>query len=104
MRPPLNLADAAVCSGQATNVVAYRAVNQGRQGRFGQARSTNAADNEEAYLAPFGVGAPVIKNALLVKKFMSDYRDLPGVAGRDLARCLRPCPAQPESGDVRPGA
>jgi acetyl-CoA acetyltransferase len=69
----VNLADAAVCSGQATNVVAYRAVNQGRQGRFGQARSTSPADNEEAYLAPFGVAAPVIKNALLVKKFMSDF-------------------------------
>ena len=77
----VNLADAAVCSGQATNVVAYRAVNQGRQGRFGQARSTNAADNEEAYLAPFGVGAPVIKNALLVKKFMSDF----GISQESLA-------------------
>ena len=77
----VNLADAAVCSGQATNVVAYRAVNQGRQGRFGQARSTSAADNEEAYLAPFGVGAPVIKNALLVKKFMSDF----GISQESLA-------------------
>src|SRR3954451_25439567 len=69
----LNLADAAVCSGYATNVVAYRAVNQGRQGRFGQARSLAPADEANAYSAPFGNAAPVINNALLVSKFMHQY-------------------------------
>lgn len=69
----VNLADAAVSSGYANNVVAYRSVNQGRQGRFGQAHSTAPAGGEQAYLAPFGVAAPVVKNALLVKKFMHDH-------------------------------
>jgi acetyl-CoA acetyltransferase len=69
----VNMADAAVCSGLATNVVCYRSVNQGRQGRFGQARSTAPVEGEQAYLAPYGAAAPVIKNALLVKKFMEEH-------------------------------
>jgi acetyl-CoA acetyltransferase len=69
----VNLADAAVCAGYATNVVCYRSVNQGRQGRFGQARSTGPAVGEQTYLSPFGAAAPVVKNALLVRKFMHRY-------------------------------
>jgi acetyl-CoA acetyltransferase len=69
----LNLADAAVCSGYATNVIVYRSLNQGRQGRFGQARTTADAVGENAYLAPFGSAAPVVRNALLVQKFMHDH-------------------------------
>jgi acetyl-CoA acetyltransferase len=69
----VNIADAAVCSGYATNVVCYRSVNQGRQGRFGQAKSLGAAAGDQAYRSPFGAAAPVVWNALLVKKFMHQY-------------------------------
>ena len=69
----LLLADAAVCAGHATNVVVFRSIDQGRGGRFGQARSTDPAGGESAYLSPFGAAAPVVKNALLVSKFLSDY-------------------------------
>jgi acetyl-CoA acetyltransferase len=69
----LNLADAAVCSGYAEHVVVYRSLNQGRQGRFGQARTTADATGDNTYLSPFGAAAPVVRNALLVKKFMHQY-------------------------------
>ncbi len=67
-------ADAAVCSGQASTVVAYRALDQGRGGRFGQARPSGAATEEAAYLTPFGAAAPVVRNALLTTSFMHRYR------------------------------
>jgi hypothetical protein len=34
----INLADAAICAGYARNVVVYRAINQGREGRYGRSR------------------------------------------------------------------
>ena len=69
----INIADAAVCSGQAKNVVVYRALNQGNEGRFGQAHSTAAIQGEYAYLTPFGLAAPAVRNALLVQRFMHQY-------------------------------
>lgn len=66
----VNLADAAVCSGQAEVVVAYRAINQGRDGRFGRSTALDPAHGEAAYLAPFGVAAPVVRNALMTSAFM----------------------------------
>jgi acetyl-CoA acetyltransferase len=67
-------ADAAVCSGQASTVVAYRSLDQGRGGRFGQARPSGPATDEAAYLTPFGAAAPVVRNALLTARFMHLYR------------------------------
>src|SRR5262249_16752343 len=67
------IADAGVWSGYGTNGVCYRSVNQGRQGRFGQAKSLGAAVGDQAYRSPFGAAAPVVWNALLVKKFMHQY-------------------------------
>ncbi len=75
------LADAAVCTGQARHVVVFRSIDQGRGGRFGQARSTAPAAGEMAYLAPFGAAAPVVRNALLSAKFLHDH----GVATEALA-------------------
>ena len=69
----LLLADAAVCSGHATNVVAFRSLDQGRAGRFGQARSITPAADEFAYLSPFGAAAPVVRNAIIANKFMHKY-------------------------------
>lgn len=69
----LLLADAAVRSGQATTVVVFRAIDQGRGGRYGQARSTTPAAGESAYLSPFGAAAPVVRNALLAQRFLADH-------------------------------
>lgn len=69
----INLADAAVCAGYARNVVVYRAINQGREGRYGRSRGPAVAAGEEAYRAPFGAAVPAIWNALLTTRFMHDY-------------------------------
>jgi acetyl-CoA acetyltransferase len=69
----LLLADAAVCAGQAAHVVVFRSIDQGRGGRFGQARSTAPVAGESAYLSPFGAAAPVVRNALLAQKFLADH-------------------------------
>ena len=69
----LLLGDAAVCAGHAKHVVVFRALDQGRAGRFGQARSITPAAEEFAYLAPFGAAAPVVRNAIIANKFMHKY-------------------------------
>jgi acetyl-CoA acetyltransferase len=69
----INLADAAICAGYARNVVVYRAINQGREGRYGRSRGAGFAIGEETYRAPFGAGVPAIWNALLTQRFMHDY-------------------------------
>jgi acetyl-CoA acetyltransferase len=68
----INLADAAICASYARNVVVYRAINQGREGRYGRSRGAGFASGEEAYRAPFGAGVPAIWNALLSTRFMHD--------------------------------
>jgi acetyl-CoA acetyltransferase len=85
------VADAAVCAGYASNVIVYRGINQGREGRFGRvehgrfdrASSTPSASRplyrdlvvsgEHAYDIPYGGGAPVVWNALRSMKFMHKY-------------------------------
>lgn len=67
------LADAAVCSGYAEAVVVYRAINQGREGRYGRPKGVQTATGEAAYTVPFGVGAPAVRDALRTKKFMELY-------------------------------
>lgn len=68
----VNLADAVVSSGHARNVLVYRSVSQGRQGRFGQIFSAAASHGEYAFVTPFGGAAPVVRNALLTKRFMHE--------------------------------
>jgi acetyl-CoA acetyltransferase len=69
----IQLADAAVRTGYATNVVVYRGLNQGHEGRFGRQRGPNVASGEQAYNTPFGAAAPVVWNALRTMKFMRTY-------------------------------
>jgi acetyl-CoA acetyltransferase len=69
----VQLADAAVCSGYATNVVVYRGVNQGQEGRLGRHRGPQVVTGERAYDSPFGGAAPVVWNALRSMKFMQQY-------------------------------
>jgi acetyl-CoA acetyltransferase len=70
----LNVADAAVTAGYADHVVVYRALDQGRQGRFGQARMTGRVSGESAYRHPYGLAAPVTYNAILSTRFMHQHR------------------------------
>ena len=67
------LADAAVCAGHATCVVVYRSLNQAQSRRFGKASASATARGEQAYLTPFGAAAPVVRNALIGRRFMHDH-------------------------------
>ncbi|MCU1486524.1 MAG: Acetyl-CoA acetyltransferase [Actinomycetia bacterium] len=75
----VQLADAAVQAGYAKNVLVYRALHQGHEGRYGRYNvkgpysPTGTAATDEAFMVPFGGAAPVIKNALLIKRFMHLY-------------------------------
>lgn len=75
------LADAAVCAGHATHVVVYRSLNQAQSRRFGRASASATARGEQAYLTPFGAAAPVVRNALIGRRFMHDH----GIAQDTLA-------------------
>lgn len=64
---------AAIATGMADCVVAFRSLAQGQQGRFGQAASTPTISGERAYLAPYGVLAPPQRFAMRVRRFMHEY-------------------------------
>lgn len=66
----ISLACAAVESGQAEVVVAYRGLCQGQGRRFGRAAPTRT---HGSYTAPFGLFAPPQMLALMVQRFMHLY-------------------------------
>ena len=63
---------AAIAAGLANCVVAFRALAQGAQGRFGQGVSTAGAP-EMAYMTPYGVISPTQKYALKIRRFMEEH-------------------------------
>jgi acetyl-CoA acetyltransferase len=63
---------AAIAAGLASCVVAFRALAQGVQGRFGQGVSTAGAQ-EMAYMTPYGVISPTKKYALKIRRFMEEH-------------------------------
>lgn len=71
----MQIADAAVTAGYARNVVVFRALHQGAEGRYGRfgGGGRNSAD-AEAFTVPFGAAMPVVKNALLIKKYMHQHK------------------------------
>lgn len=70
----VQLADAAVSSGYAKNVIAFRALAQGQFGRFGQARGlTGHVGGDMAWKAPYGLLSPAQECALHTKRFMYDH-------------------------------
>ena len=69
----LMIADGALEAGYAECVVVFRALAQGQFGRFGRAPAAARASGENAYLAPFGVAAPVVRNALMVRRYMHEH-------------------------------
>lgn len=66
-------AAAAIAGGLADCVVVFRALAQGAQGRFGQARPAASAGAEMAWMAPHGVQSPAQKYAFKVRRFMHEH-------------------------------
>lgn len=75
----IQIADAAASAGYARNVLVYRAICQGTEGRYGRyngpARYSppGPAAIDEAFMVPFGAAAPTVKNALLIRRFMTQF-------------------------------
>lgn len=65
-------AAAAIHAGLADCVVAFRALAQGPQSRFGQGASTVSA-NEMAFMTPYGVISPAQKYAMKIKRYMHEH-------------------------------
>jgi acetyl-CoA acetyltransferase len=89
----VQIADAAVRAGYADNVLVYRAINQGEEGRYGRYQvpgpynAAGPSGTDEAFMVPFGGAVAVIKNALLIKRFMHEY----GVSQEALAEISLTC-------------
>lgn len=64
---------AAIATGQADCVVAFRSLAQGQHGRFGQSTATGTVSGERAYLVPHGVISPPQRFAMRVRRFMHEH-------------------------------
>ncbi|MCW5653796.1 acetyl-CoA acetyltransferase [Hydrogenophaga sp.] len=63
---------AAIASGLADCVVAFRALAQGQFGRFGKAPTAPTISSDMAYQAPYGVLSPGQKFAMKARRFMHE--------------------------------
>lgn len=64
---------AAIESGMAECVVAFRSLAQGQYGRFGRTTGIEQVSGERAYLMPYGVLAPPQRFAMRIRRFMHDH-------------------------------
>jgi acetyl-CoA acetyltransferase len=64
---------AAIATGMADCVVAFRSLAQGQYGRFGQASQVTSISGERAYLMPYGVLAPPQRFAMRVQRYMHEH-------------------------------
>lgn len=64
---------AAVASGLADCVIAFRALAQGQHGRFGQSPTAATISGDMAWQAPYGVLSPGQKFAMKARRFMHDH-------------------------------
>ena len=64
---------AAVASGLADCVIAFRALAQGQYGRFGQSPTAATISGDMAWQAPYGVLSPGQKFAMKARRFMHDH-------------------------------
>ena len=69
----VQIADAAVTAGYARNVIVFRSLHQGAEGRYGRYNQNARPTRDQAFLVPFGAAMPVVKNALLARKFMHTH-------------------------------
>lgn len=66
-------AAAAVSTGMADCVVAFRSLAQGQFGRFGAAGSDRTISGEKSYLMPYGILAPPTRFAMRIRRFMHEH-------------------------------
>src|SRR4051812_895119 len=66
-------AAAAVASGMANCVVAFRSLAQGQFARFGRGSGAPLASGDDAFAIPYGVLSPAQKFAMKVVRFMHDH-------------------------------
>lgn len=64
---------AAIATGQADCVVAFRSLNQGQHGRFGQSDAQGTVSGERAYLVPYGVISPPQRFAMRIRRYMHEH-------------------------------
>ena len=64
---------AAIATGMADCVVAFRSLAQGQYGRFGIGAAVPSIAGERAYLMPYGVVAPPQRFAMRVMRFMHEH-------------------------------
>lgn len=76
----VQIADAAVTAGYACHVIVFRSLHQGTEGRYGRysadavtQRGAARPEQDQAFLVPFGAATPVVKNALLTKKYLHTH-------------------------------
>ncbi len=67
------IADAAVTSGYAKNVVVYRALRQAEKERFGRSEAVPRARGDYAYTAPYGLVSAAQINAMQTRRFMHEH-------------------------------
>jgi acetyl-CoA acetyltransferase len=66
-------AAAAVTTGMADCVVAYRSLAQGQFARYGRAGGATVVTGEDAFVVPYGVISPAQRFAMKVTRFMHDH-------------------------------
>ena len=64
---------AAIATGQADCVVAFRSLAQGQFGRFGQSNGIETISGEKSYLMPYGILSPPQRFAMRARRFMYDH-------------------------------
>lgn len=64
---------AAIATGQADCVVAFRSLAQGQHGRFGQTNGVDTVFGEKSYLMPYGVLSPPQRFAMRVQRYMYEH-------------------------------
>ena len=66
-------AAAAVATGMADCVVAFRSLAQGQYARYGRSRAASAVGGDDAFLCPYGVMSPAQRFAMKVTRFMHEH-------------------------------
>jgi acetyl-CoA acetyltransferase len=79
MAAAIQLADAAVASGYARHVVAFRALAQGQFERYGRSRAAGRVAGDFVYSHLYGLLSPAQECALHTNRFFHDHRVSPDV-------------------------
>ena len=66
-------AGAAVQSGMANCVIAFRSLAQGQFARYGRGAQAAAAAGDDAFLAPYGLMSPAQRFAMKITRFMTEH-------------------------------